>query len=103
MVELSLETASLNQRQGDCLQDFSKQLPALFADLVLTLECAALPGFEIEAGRNASAYASCQNQRAGRFQQAVWQDSFQRLRLESAVGSKDHPVAAYPQLQPSVP
>lgn len=50
VVELSIETASLNQRQGDCLQDFSKQLPALFADLVLTLECAALPGFEIEAG-----------------------------------------------------
>ena len=39
VVELSIETASLNQRQGDCLQDFSKQLPALFADLVLTLEC----------------------------------------------------------------
>jgi hypothetical protein len=48
VIKVPIETTSFDQRQGDCLQDLPQQFPALFADLVLSLECAALSGSEIE-------------------------------------------------------
>jgi len=48
VIKIPIETTSFEQRQGDCLKDLSQQFPALFADLVLSLECAALSGSEIE-------------------------------------------------------
>ena len=48
VIEVPIKTAFFNQRQSDCLQDFSQQPPALFADLVPALKGTALSGFEIE-------------------------------------------------------
>ena len=50
MVVRSVQTFFLYQGQGNVLQHLTEQSSALFADLVLALEGAALPGSQIEAG-----------------------------------------------------
>ena len=50
VVDLAVKLPLPNQGQGDHLQYFSEQSPSLFADFVLALVGATLPGSEVEAG-----------------------------------------------------
>lgn len=57
MVVRSVQTFFLDQGQGNVLQHLAEQPSALFADLVLPLEGAALPGSQIAGGGTVGSFS----------------------------------------------